>query len=234
MNMFRLLRLPSGHNAPYIRQPSCSELHRQWSPECTACLSTSYSASCRPRGQPWFVTHPLLLNQRAGLRQQFTAVVYYITSTKRCDLEEEPEISRARTLQSYRNADNPQPLVPIRVLLKRNHIHTNVRAWLKRRNMPSPPYIRAQLEHQPQTTYKWCRNRKTDGNWIQHGVSPWLGPTLCSGQRPGCRVGSFCAQREQEAGDPLPAEQLLPLIYEELRKLAAARMFRESPNGMCQ
>lgn len=37
-----------------------------------------------------------------------------------------------------------------------------------------------------------------------------------------------------EAGDPLPAEQLLPLIYEELRKLAAARMFRESPNGMCQ
>ena len=32
-----------------------------------------------------------------------------------------------------------------------------------------------------------------------------------------------------EAGDPLAAEQLLPLVYDELRKLAAARMAQEQP-----
>jgi len=33
-----------------------------------------------------------------------------------------------------------------------------------------------------------------------------------------------------ESGDPSAAEQLLPLVYEELRKLAAARMAQESPD----
>jgi RNA polymerase sigma factor (TIGR02999 family) len=32
-----------------------------------------------------------------------------------------------------------------------------------------------------------------------------------------------------ESGDPLAAEQLLPLVYDELRKLAAARLARERP-----
>jgi RNA polymerase sigma factor (TIGR02999 family) len=32
-----------------------------------------------------------------------------------------------------------------------------------------------------------------------------------------------------EAGDPAAAEQLLPLVYDELRKLAAARLAHESP-----
>src|SRR4051794_41559948 len=32
-----------------------------------------------------------------------------------------------------------------------------------------------------------------------------------------------------EAGDPQVAEQLLPLVYDELRKLAAARMANEKP-----
>jgi RNA polymerase sigma factor (TIGR02999 family) len=32
-----------------------------------------------------------------------------------------------------------------------------------------------------------------------------------------------------EAGDPLAAEQLLPLVYEELRKLAAQRLAQEKP-----
>jgi RNA polymerase sigma factor (TIGR02999 family) len=32
-----------------------------------------------------------------------------------------------------------------------------------------------------------------------------------------------------ESGDPTAAEQLLPLVYEELRKLAAARLARENP-----
>ncbi|SPE52945.1 RNA polymerase, sigma-24 subunit, ECF subfamily (fragment) [Verrucomicrobia bacterium] len=33
-----------------------------------------------------------------------------------------------------------------------------------------------------------------------------------------------------EQGDPKAADKLLPLVYEELRKLAAARMANEPPN----
>ena len=37
-----------------------------------------------------------------------------------------------------------------------------------------------------------------------------------------------------EAGDPKAADQLLPLVYEELRKLAAARMAQEKPGQTLQ
>ena len=37
-----------------------------------------------------------------------------------------------------------------------------------------------------------------------------------------------------EAGDPSAAEQLLPLVYEELRKLAAAKMAQEKPDQTLQ
>jgi RNA polymerase sigma factor (TIGR02999 family) len=37
-----------------------------------------------------------------------------------------------------------------------------------------------------------------------------------------------------EAGDPSAAEQLLPLVYEELRKLAAAKMAQEQPGQTLQ
>ena len=37
-----------------------------------------------------------------------------------------------------------------------------------------------------------------------------------------------------DAGDPQAADQLLPLVYEELRKLAAARMAREKPGQTLQ
>ena len=37
-----------------------------------------------------------------------------------------------------------------------------------------------------------------------------------------------------EAGDPSAAEQLLPLVYEELRKLAAAKMAHEKPGQTLQ
>ncbi len=37
-----------------------------------------------------------------------------------------------------------------------------------------------------------------------------------------------------EAGDPSSAEQLLPLVYDELRKLAAARLAQESPGQTLQ
>src|SRR5262245_40939298 len=37
-----------------------------------------------------------------------------------------------------------------------------------------------------------------------------------------------------EQGDPRAAEQLLPLVYEELRKLAAARLAQEKPGQTLQ
>ena len=37
-----------------------------------------------------------------------------------------------------------------------------------------------------------------------------------------------------EAGDPTAAEQLLPLVYDELRKLAAAKMAQEKPGQTLQ
>ncbi len=37
-----------------------------------------------------------------------------------------------------------------------------------------------------------------------------------------------------ESGDPMAAEQLLPLVYEELRKLAAANLVREKPGQTLQ
>ena len=37
-----------------------------------------------------------------------------------------------------------------------------------------------------------------------------------------------------ERGDPMAAEQLLPLVYDELRKLAAQRLARESPGQTLQ
>ena len=37
-----------------------------------------------------------------------------------------------------------------------------------------------------------------------------------------------------DSGDPSAAEQLLPLVYDELRKLAAARMAQESPGQTLQ
>src|SRR5688500_10172010 len=37
-----------------------------------------------------------------------------------------------------------------------------------------------------------------------------------------------------EAGDPAAAEQLLPLVYDELKKLAASRMAQEKPGQTLQ
>src|SRR5262249_54696634 len=40
--------------------------------------------------------------------------------------------------------------------------------------------------------------------------------------------------QSMEQGDPQAAEKLLPLVYDELRRLAAARMARESPGQTLQ
>ncbi len=37
-----------------------------------------------------------------------------------------------------------------------------------------------------------------------------------------------------EQGDPQAAEQLLPLVYDELRKLAAAKLIQEAPGQTLQ
>ena len=37
-----------------------------------------------------------------------------------------------------------------------------------------------------------------------------------------------------EQGDPQAAEKLLPLVYDELRKLAAAAIGREKPGRRCR
>ena len=42
-------------------------------------------------------------------------------------------------------------------------------------------------------------------------------------------VSSNAHLRAIDAGDPKAADRLLPLVYDELRKLAAARMAAESP-----
>ncbi len=43
-----------------------------------------------------------------------------------------------------------------------------------------------------------------------------------------------CILSNIESGDPSAAEQLLPLVYDELRKLAAAKMAHEQPGQTLQ
>jgi ECF sigma factor len=40
--------------------------------------------------------------------------------------------------------------------------------------------------------------------------------------------------RQIEAGEPVAAERLMPLVYEELKKLAAARLAQEHPGQTLQ
>jgi RNA polymerase sigma factor (TIGR02999 family) len=46
--------------------------------------------------------------------------------------------------------------------------------------------------------------------------------------------GVTCILSQIESGDPSAAEQLLPLVYDELRKLAAARLAHEKPGQTLQ
>jgi RNA polymerase sigma factor (TIGR02999 family) len=64
-----------------------------------------------------------------------------------------------------------------------------------------------------------------------------LGPVVDPDQRPtpSTSAGDITRILSQiEQGEPQAAEQLLPLVYEELRKLAAARMAREKPGQTLQ
>ena len=60
--------------------------------------------------------------------------------------------------------------------------------------------------------------------------------SLFSDRRPTLVVMSDVTQLLSaiDAGDPKAADQLLPLVYEELRKLAAAKMAQEQPGQTLQ
>jgi RNA polymerase sigma factor (TIGR02999 family) len=62
------------------------------------------------------------------------------------------------------------------------------------------------------------------GGWIRH-----LGSGILDAMT---EVTQLLAQIER--GDPAAAEQLLPLVYDELRKLAAARLVQEKPGQTLQ
>lgn len=62
-------------------------------------------------------------------------------------------------------------------------------------------------------------------------------PTVCRSEQPVPPAVAGSAARilsAVESGDPTAAEQLLPLVYNELRKLAAARMADERPGQTLQ
>ncbi len=62
-------------------------------------------------------------------------------------------------------------------------------------------------------------------------------PTLPAGERrdPACPTHDVTRILSRiEQGDGQAAEQLLPLVYEELRKLAAAKMAQENPGQTLQ
>src|SRR6476619_4544109 len=58
---------------------------------------------------------------------------------------------------------------------------------------------------------------------------------MCSGRATlGCMSDVTRILSQIESGDPSAAEQLLPLMYEELRKLAAAKLAHEKPGQTLQ
>src|SRR5439155_24919488 len=77
-----------------------------------------------------------------------------------------------------------------------------------------------------------CRDRRDS---VAHGRSSGgdmpLGPSRL-GVPPMSEVTRILSAIEQ--GDPHAAEQLLPLVYEELRKLAAQRLAQEAPGQPLQ
>ena len=81
-------------------------------------------------------------------------------------------------------------------------------------------------------------SQKTKGFGIQRELS--VGPECQSRiARTGSVILSFMADVTQilsqiEQGDPSAADQLLPLVYEELRKLAAVKMAQEKPGQTLQ
>src|SRR5512140_3233151 len=61
----------------------------------------------------------------------------------------------------------------------------------------------------------------------------YLSPAGDSGNRPGVSELTVILQRVEQ-GDPHAANELLPLVYEELRKLAAQKMEHEAPGQTLQ
>ena len=76
-----------------------------------------------------------------------------------------------------------------------------------------------------------------DGDVRSDGSSDEPAPTSghCGRVGPSDATGDVTRVLSQiESGDPAAAEQLLPLVYEELRKLAAARLAHEKSGQTLQ
>ncbi len=76
--------------------------------------------------------------------------------------------------------------------------------------------------------------QKKDFGTLVRLTAQWIRPTkMTQGRR--CIIGVMTdvtqILSQIESGDPNAAEQLLPLVYEELRKLAAAKLVYEKPGA---
>src|SRR5689334_18385646 len=86
---------------------------------------------------------------------------------------------------------------------------------------------------------RWGRSHPmimSTSDWLHRATALGLGSAVSSGRSVaatamGDATGILSAIEE---GDPRAAEQLLPLVYDELRKLAAQRLARESPGQTLQ
>ena len=88
--------------------------------------------------------------------------------------------------------------------------------------------------------------RMTHGDKVPENERIWHpcpadGPLVSAGRDGGSRGGIIGVMTDVtqilsqiESGDPSAAEQLLPLVYEELRKLAAAKLVQEKPGQTLQ
>jgi RNA polymerase sigma factor (TIGR02999 family) len=76
-----------------------------------------------------------------------------------------------------------------------------------------------------------CRRVQAGARVATIDLPPYV---LSGGLNPASMTNVTRILQQVDAGDPDAAEQLLPLVYEELRKLAAARMAAESPDHTLQ
>ena len=87
-----------------------------------------------------------------------------------------------------------------------------------------------------QINCKWTRQTNEFGTHVRL-TAHWFLPTeMAEGRRGIIGVMTDVTQilSQIESGDPSAAEQLLPLVYEELRKLAAAKLAQEKPGQTLQ
>jgi RNA polymerase sigma factor (TIGR02999 family) len=94
--------------------------------------------------------------------------------------------------------------------------------------------VTARIAVGPAPTAKIFGQTGHGGGILRRGICCFYSPR----PRPTCRAVNddeiTPILQRIEQGDPLAAEQLLPLVYDELRRLAAAKMAREAPGHTLQ